>query len=649
MAATIRPFPGATGDSSSKNGHPFLAELSAYAASAMRNIAQEMFEAADDALYDIGERATSDAERRRYFENLRTLRLQRGEIEEGFIATLQAGFSANPPAAGQAAPENNELWLQSTEQTETRVAIAGLVARADRAHRELIWETERRLAQAIRKFSLRISYRALLPQHLGGTLGDMTIELPVEFDVKLILLKLLERRLIVELGNFYRGVLQIFQRHGIGSARGGSAKTSVTATATSAPAPPQSETAATPSEVAAAPPKPPASRPAAPEEARAALANRWFDALTCAGLLAEPTRDGLEALRLPVIAAALGDDSMLTDQQHPLRKKLAETVELAVAAHAGDHAAGARLQQRLAAWPRCSQTQAAALQSALTAGANFNHGALGPEWQSRLDQVQAQAKESRAQVIRLIHRRLDDELQMQQLEPTLPSSVMPLLRSGLVLLLAVRLLRYGRSSAAFRDAQVLLDRVINSLQRQRVPRDAEREALFASLGSALSDAGLNGARTNELLQGLRDAFRSCAPAETIAAYSATSSLGDAVESPGAATPQAVEVSLEPQGHPAPTDDAQGEIGLRGLLRIGAWYRVYDQQRRQTRWLKLESCDATRDSLRFTSLHTDEELWLEMSRFLEDLGAGVSELVNPNDTERETLLRLRQRQATPRPF
>ncbi|MDE2150614.1 MAG: DUF1631 family protein [Gammaproteobacteria bacterium] len=631
-----------------------------YAVEAMRAVAEQVFESADDALYDIGERAVSDAERRHYFDTMRTLRLQRGEVEEGFVAALQAGFIAAAAPAENLPPESDQLWLQSAEEAESRVAIDNLVARADRAHRSLLWEAQRRLAQAIRRFGLRVSHRALLPQHLGGTLGAMTIGLPIEFEVKLILLKLLERRLIADLGNFYRGVLQIFQRHGIGATRSGVGVTPAVTTpppaapASAAAAPPFAPAAPEPAPAAEAapatgpPPYPEAAESTPPpREARAALASRWFDAMTGAGVLSEKTRAELESLRLPLVAAAMGDETLLTNANHPLRKRLLETVELAITAHAGGNIDVARLQQQLAAWPQCSPTHVTVLRAALAAGANFDHQALGPAWLRRLDQIQTQADEQRGQILRFVRQLLNREMQLENLERQLPAPVLPLLRSGLVPLLAMRLLRDGHSSPAYRDGRALLDRVVNSLRRQHPPRGTERETLFASLSAALADINADSAKIDGLLRGLSAAYDTLA--DTAKADTPPPAQGGGEPPPPATAtgPQPADASTTET--PAAAAGSTGCDGLHSLLRVGAWYRVYDPHQRQTRWLKLEGCDQGHDVLVFSSLHSDAELRLKLTRFIEDLAAGLSELVNPSDTERDVLLKLRHRNTTPRPF
>src|SRR5689334_20017432 len=58
----------------------------------LRNLMSEMFERADDLFFEFAEKVKIDADRNKYFEAMRELRLQRKGIEQRFLQGVDQNF-----------------------------------------------------------------------------------------------------------------------------------------------------------------------------------------------------------------------------------------------------------------------------------------------------------------------------------------------------------------------------------------------------------------------------------------------------------------------------------------------------------------------------------------------------------------------------
>ncbi|MDE2150613.1 MAG: hypothetical protein KGJ55_12475, partial [Gammaproteobacteria bacterium] len=103
-------------------------------------------------------------------------------------------------------------------------------------------------------------------------------------------------------------------------------------------------------------------------------------------------------------------------------------------------------------------------------------------------------------------------------------------------------------------------------------------------------------------------------------------------------------TVTPSGPPEPPPLAAsgGDWALRRLLRLDTWYRVYDADLEQTRWLKLDAFDIRHGVVAFSGFDTDTRLQLSLARFAADVASGLSEPINPSDDERAALAALRRR-------
>lgn len=177
------------------------------AAQQLRQALQILLDNADDSLFEIADRATSNTEQNAFFEAMRDLRMKRRSIERGFLQQIFESFARlNQYEIGKpAAPENisfDSLTLVQNDELEESVAIDTMVTKvASRAALPLTHLTTRMNALVSRKLDDKSN--PLGPQALCQYFLESCRSLGVEIKVKLIILKLFERYVLSDLDQLY--------------------------------------------------------------------------------------------------------------------------------------------------------------------------------------------------------------------------------------------------------------------------------------------------------------------------------------------------------------------------------------------------------------------------------------------------------------
>jgi len=556
------------------------------------DLARQMLDSADDALFKMSETAASDLERRQFIDTMRVLRLDRAGFGERFSEAIAAGFEAATPSAADTDPI--ELRIQPTEELEERIAIANLAARIDGQFGAPLQDLRRRL-DAARANGARIPEPALTPSGICAAFAAAMTALRAGFEIKLIVYKLFERVLCRNFERLLRRVLDTLEQHGY------SARVAAAAlprhggwAAAAATQPAAAISAATPATAAAG-----------------GMALPW----PAAGALPDSTRALIAAL-LARLSAASPSAAVAATAAPAAKPSLPPVVaELLAMAEEfdGDHQAIGRLDTVLAS----------ALASARTGGDALHEVVAS---------LRAQLREQRRLLLRQVRGEVARELELRIIDRALPTPLHSLLRSGIGPLLALRLLHGGRDSDGFRDADRLLDRVLASLDIARPPREQDqqaRAALLVDLRMALLGVGMSAARAGLLIDGLLASWAQCdAMPPTVTAASAP------VAAPAPATETAAAPERDGALHPA------APALLARVLLPETWFRVFDVSRNQTRWLKVGSYYPGEDLVRFTGIDDSTQLSLRASRLGHDLVDGRSEPINPSPDSRAALDALR---------
>jgi hypothetical protein len=670
------------------------AELRKTCLALLDELARRMFDSADDVLFEMSQRAANDAERRGYIDTMRVLRLDRQRVLREFLQRLATGFegSGRPVASLVGGVDSDELSIQPTEELEERIALGNLASKVESRCKDQIYELGCRL-QSARERGVAIPPDVLSPARICDAFGGAAGTLDASFEIKLVLYKLFDRLLSRDLEQVYQAALDVLARHGYAGQR---APANARAAATVAALGRLRDQGLDPQSLRGL------GDPAAERLAdalqlfferedgpraeaatqRMSMAGHLFDELLAEPHLSQPLRSAFEPLRYPLYRRALNDPALFSSTAHPLRRMLADLVDLAAATQTGE-APASRFRSALAMV--LNQTDA----SVREAGT----GEASVDWDGFLRELKAQSEARRTALLQHVRRLVAQELDLRMVGHIIPASVLGLLRSGLGPLLAVRLLRHGRGSGEYRKAEALLDQVLASVEAAAGPMtetaQLAREPLVAELLAELRDIGLADAKIDALIGGLRECYAEhdrpagaatddesspaeleqaqllapfteaespAAPAAAPASVAvAAATDGDASEvpaSPESAAPPIADSTIEP---PVTAQPADAPAMLREQLEIPAaatpellgkilipeaWFRVFDPARSTTRWLKLASYYVAQDSVSFHGFNDGARLSLRASRFAADLAAGRSEPINPAPTTRSALAELR---------
>ncbi|SDF45814.1 DUF1631 domain-containing protein [Phytopseudomonas seleniipraecipitans] len=177
------------------------------AANQLKQALQALFDNADDTLFDMADRATSNAEQNAFFEAMRDLRLKRKGIERGFLQKVFESFSSlnhyvvgKPPTLD--AVSFDSLSLVQNDELEETVALDSMIAKVlSRDHVALTHLTTRLNVVVSKKLDDKSN--PLGPVSLSELFLDSCSGLGVEIKVKLIILKLFEKYVLSGLEQLY--------------------------------------------------------------------------------------------------------------------------------------------------------------------------------------------------------------------------------------------------------------------------------------------------------------------------------------------------------------------------------------------------------------------------------------------------------------
>ncbi|MDH1109069.1 DUF1631 domain-containing protein [Pseudomonas otitidis] len=189
------------------------------AAQQLKQTLQALFDNADDTLFQMADRATSNAEQNAFFEAMRDLRLKRKSIERGFLQKVFETFSnLNQYEIGRApqldAVSFESLSLVQNDDLEESVAQDTMVSKVMSRDAVALGHLTTRINTLVSK---KIDDRTnpLGPRALCEAFLDACRSLGVEIKVKLIIFKLFDKYVLTELDQLYAEANQLLITAGV--------------------------------------------------------------------------------------------------------------------------------------------------------------------------------------------------------------------------------------------------------------------------------------------------------------------------------------------------------------------------------------------------------------------------------------------------
>ena len=109
-----------------------LIQLRDKAAQQLKQAMQALFDNADDTLFEMADRASSNSEQNAFFEAMRDLRLKRKTIERGFLQRVFESFvTLNQYEIGKPAPQLQRIDKQPIDEDLRALKTEAAFARAE--------------------------------------------------------------------------------------------------------------------------------------------------------------------------------------------------------------------------------------------------------------------------------------------------------------------------------------------------------------------------------------------------------------------------------------------------------------------------------------------------------------------------------------
>ncbi|MEO7148555.1 MAG: DUF1631 domain-containing protein [Rhodanobacteraceae bacterium] len=186
-------------------------------------LASTLLDNVDDALFDLAEKAESNAAQTQYFDGMRELRKKRPLVERLFGEQMARGFAdfaaGRPRAArGEQAPSgsgNSELTLVDDRELEESLAIASMVSKAEGRLSSPLHALNQRLAVICGGLRIDDVNNPLGPTALALAFRSALREIDVGINVRLIVLKLFERYVVAGLDALYHEVNALLMQAGV--------------------------------------------------------------------------------------------------------------------------------------------------------------------------------------------------------------------------------------------------------------------------------------------------------------------------------------------------------------------------------------------------------------------------------------------------
>lgn len=690
--------PGSQAGARPASQNPIVVALNQMMVSVLGEQVREMFDRADDVLFESAEKAQAAEEQRLFMDTMRTLRLQRARIIEHFSGALADALSRVEDAGedGHADIGDVSQWsLQDGDALEERLAVSNMESKAASMHAHELGDLKRRLASLSMRVGGSVSDEAMSPGRIIRAFRDSMKNLAVDFPSKLVIYKLFDRVVLSRLSALFTGANQLLALNGVEPAAGASPRPAAGAgrarplnrQPAAVPAWASKPDTATmggfglpqvddghaptmfggtgPSVAPAAwgaglPPLPDeyfdaalaqevghilhghreGRRPDAPAwlpPESVALVASMFDRYYRDSRMPDALKPVLGRLQLPIMKTALGDPSFFASAQHPARRAINDMFDLMLrfgAAENGDQQAALSelhtLVDNFAASVRLDPQQ---LQKARAAPIDDQAAATFIREQEELQHTKNDAQIGR------VRRIVAHELRRHVGDRSMAPGVMRLLLSGFGPILGADYIRGGPDGAAWRDSMQLVDRVIDSLQRN--DGDAERRRveeaeIVAAVSNRLARIGFSDSRLSEVIAGLLDVYlanegQRAGQPDAADFHAANEAANEAARAEG---PPAAEVPRL-----SPEQELQGLLSI--LLVSNTWYTLVDSDTATKHWVRVKAHYPAQRVVLLSHYMEPRFVRWRTSSLAAGLINGTASLIDPSPELHSALAHLRQ--------
>jgi hypothetical protein len=584
------------------------------------------FDAADDALFDLADKAQSNNDQNAFFDSMREVRVQRKSVERRFFEAIEDAFSrlagedSRPAGKTDGELSAEALSLVQNEDLEQLVALESTVARAMREYSVVLQGVAEALSRIL-PVEINEQKVPLSPAVICAAAMAQIKRLDIDIKAKLVLFKLFDRLVVSRQPELNQQMLECLEANGI---RVNLARKVVGGSAGSEPADLQAPVAEDIADMATRLGSDPAlnnraellkllsfvqTLPVSAESANgldfervlASVQNRRGQSVDIGrveketmGLvqmlfrfilrdqgLADPFRELIGRMQVPVLKMALLDEQFLVEKRHPARRLLNELVAVASEWQQGEALVG---DEPLVKFMRGTvdrilgqfDSNPDVFKEALADFTSFVDKEKRRAAVLERRTIDAEDGKARAEQAR---KTVATEIQLRTMAHHLPELVLALINGPWSNVLFVTGLKYGFSSTEWQEQLKVLEDLVWSVQPCAGKSDRQRlirliPDLIARLRRGLDSISYNPFEVAELLTGLEEIHLARIRGELLAHEQIAQEPEPAAE-PSVAAPVARIPVAEPEVPSALPADDPHMVMVQGLAQ-GAWFDLEEE-------------------------------------------------------------------------
>ncbi|GAA3910106.1 DUF1631 domain-containing protein [Litoribacillus peritrichatus] len=185
----------------------------------LKMLLRAMFDSADDTLFKLSDKASSNEQQERYFNAMRAVRLQRRQMEakffEGFknsVKEMSSGVAISSRQDDKVSMDS--LSLVQNDELEERVALETMSNKTTTANKTSLSYLNQRLAYLLAKEDLSDADNPVAPINLCDYFSESLELLDLDIEARLLVYKLFDQFVLAKLSGLYEEIDKLLVTHG---------------------------------------------------------------------------------------------------------------------------------------------------------------------------------------------------------------------------------------------------------------------------------------------------------------------------------------------------------------------------------------------------------------------------------------------------
>lgn len=185
----------------------------------LKVLLRAMFDSADDTLFKLSDKASSNERQERYFNAMRAVRLKRRQMETKFFEGFSQSFNDLSSGVSIAARQQDKVSMESlslveNEELEERVALETMSNKATSSNKTTLSYLNKRIAYLLAKDDIPEAENPVAPINLCDHFADCIHLLELEIEARLIVYKLFDQFVLSKLSDLYESLDTLLVTHG---------------------------------------------------------------------------------------------------------------------------------------------------------------------------------------------------------------------------------------------------------------------------------------------------------------------------------------------------------------------------------------------------------------------------------------------------